>query len=197
MPREEVEAKWPLSVVRPWSIDVKSNGGKSSIVSLAGAEGDLGAIAPPKSVLGIMQSPVWTLQASDTLRKAINFMGTAKGRHSPVLKGDRLAGVLCGCHVHLLLSPELNNAIEGRDPEALDRIRVADLIVGEPVSIGPYHSVVAAAQILIQRGLCALPVVEEQKVVGIVRQVDLVRALTERVKELEDVIAGPGGEGAL
>lgn len=176
---------------------VKSNGGKTSIVPTKGAKGDVSAMAPPKSVLGIMQSPVWTLQASDTLRKAINFMGTAKARYSPVLKGDRLAGVLCGCHVHLLFSPDLNNALEGRDREALDRIRVADLIVGEPVSIGPYHSVAAAAEILIQHGLCALPVVEERRVVGIVSQTDLVRALGDRVKQLEDVIAGPGREDAF
>ena len=37
--------------------------------------------AMPASVLGFMRTPVPTVQASDTLRKAIHLLRTADGRH--------------------------------------------------------------------------------------------------------------------
>lgn len=134
-----------------------------------------------KTVLGVMQSPVSTLQVGDSISKAIKLLKTAKTPCFPVLEGDRLVGILCGCSTHLFLSSTIQDAIEGRDGGALDRVCVQEIMRDAPVSIGPYHSVLTAAQILIERSLCALPVVEEQKVVGIVTQADILRALVARV----------------
>lgn len=147
----------------------------------ASSRGETSPIAFSKTVLGVMQSPVWTLQGGDTLRKAIKFLRTAETPYFPVLKGEKLIGILCGCGTHLFLSSPIQDAIAGRDEGALDRLRVQEIMRDAPVSIGPYHSVVAAAQLLLERGICALPVVEEQKVVGIVTQADILRALVERV----------------
>jgi predicted transcriptional regulator len=142
-------------------------------------------------VLGIMQSPVWTLQASDSLKRAISLLGSARGRQSPVLKGEDLVGVLCNCDLSQLVSNSLREIGGGAAVEALDSMRIQDVVEGGAVSIGPYHSVVAAAQVLLERQICALPVVDERKVVGLVTRNDLLRALVNLVKELESRLAAP------
>ncbi|MDP3937394.1 MAG: CBS domain-containing protein [Deltaproteobacteria bacterium] len=141
--------------------------------------------SPSGSVLGIMQTPVWTLQASDPLTKAINLLGSEKARQSPVLKGDELIGVLCSCHLSELLAASLRELANGKGLGELNRVRIEEVVAGGAVSIGPYHSIVAAAQVLLERRSCALPVVDQRRVVGLVTQGDLLRALIDRVKELE------------
>ncbi len=133
----------------------------------------------------MMQTPVSTLQASDSVAKAIGLLGSDKGRQSPVLRGDELVGVLCKCDLSQLISSPLGEiAREGRIG-GFDRVRVEEMVAGGAVSIGPYHSILTAAQVLLERRICALPVVEERKVVGLVTQIDLLRALVDIVKELE------------
>lgn len=140
------------------------------------------------SVLGIMQTPVSTLQSTDSLRKAIHLLGSARGKQSPVLKGDQLVGLVCNCDLSQLVSSALRELSGGEEAGVLERIRIHEMLVGKPVSIGPYHSVVAAAQVLLDRGVCALPVVDERRVVGMVSQTELLRALVILIKELQGII---------
>lgn len=149
------------------------------------------ALAPDRSVLRIMRTPVQTLQAGDPLKKAINLLGLASSRQSPVLKGDQLVGVICSCDLSRLVSGAFKDLLGGNGSDALEGLRIQELLAGGAVSIGPYHSIVTAAQVLLERRICALPVVEERQVVGLVTQVDLMRALVDLVKEMEGQRAAP------
>jgi len=150
---------------------------------------ELPSLSAVRSVLSIMQTPVVTLQASDPITKAINVLGSARARPSPVLKGDQLVGMLCNCDISQLVSNSLREIAGGKGIDALDRVRIQELVAGGAVSIGPYHSILAAAQVMLERRICALPVVEERRVVGLVTQTDLLRALVDLAKELEGYLA--------
>ncbi len=144
----------------------------------------------------IMTSPVWTLQTSDSLRRALRLLGSTRVRHAPVLKGDRLVGILSERDVRMYLPPPIQREVtveQGIDEVALPQTRVCEMMTGDPVSIGPYHSITAAARVLLERRIGALPVVEEGKVVGIVTQTDILRAMLEHVEELRDALAASSG----
>jgi len=63
---------------------------------------------------------------------------------------------------------------EGRD---VNEVRIGDLIGKEPVMIGPDATVGAAAELMLSHGIRHLPVVEDDRLVGIVDIADACRAL--------------------
>ena len=63
---------------------------------------------------------------------------------------------------------------EGRD---VNEVRIADLIGKEPVMIGPDATVGAAAELMLSHSIHHLPVVEDDRLVGIVDIADACRAL--------------------
>ena len=125
----------------------------------------------------IMTSPAWTLQVTDPVRKAQNLLLDRKIRRLPVLEGERLVGMLSDrdllpCSVDIPAPPhtrESERAIEG--------IHVIQVMQPTPISIGPYHTVSEAARIMLENRAGALPVVEQHRVIGIVTQTDVLRAL--------------------
>ncbi|OGP84733.1 MAG: hypothetical protein A2Y95_03685 [Deltaproteobacteria bacterium RBG_13_65_10] len=133
-------------------------------------------VMSPATVLEIMTTPVWTLQSMDTLHKAVMLMRNRQIRHAPVLAGERLVGILSDRDVRVYLPPPAHSVSEADGPD-LDQVRVREMMTEEPISIGPYHRVTAAASVMLQRRIGALPVVEEGKVIGIVTQTDVLRAL--------------------
>ena len=63
---------------------------------------------------------------------------------------------------------------EGRD---VNEVRIGDLIGKEPVMIGPDATIGAAAELMLSHGIRHLPVVEDDRLVGIVDIADACRAL--------------------
>jgi len=63
---------------------------------------------------------------------------------------------------------------EGRD---VNEVRIGELIGKEPVMIGPDATVGAAAELMLSHGIHHLPVVEDDRLVGIVDIADAWRAL--------------------
>jgi acetoin utilization protein AcuB len=164
--------------------------------AIRGADKGRGDDVLSRSVMEIMTSPVWTLQTSDSLRRAFHLLSNTRVRHAPVLKGDRLVGILSERDVRMYLPPPIQRvatADQSIGEVALDQTRVCEMMTGDPVSIGPYHSVTAAARVLLERRIGALPVVEEGKVVGIVTQTDILRAMLEHVEELKHALAASSG----
>ena len=66
---------------------------------------------------------------------------------------------------------------EGRD---VNEVRIGELVGKEPVTIGPEATATAAAQLMLSRGIHHLPVVEGDRLVGIVDISDACRALLEQ-----------------
>jgi len=130
------------------------------------------------AVLNVMTTPVWTLQGSERLRRACELMESRRIRHVPVLRGDRLIGILSDRDLRGYLPPPFPFDGMGNFAALLDRVRVEEAMTSEPVSIGPYHAVTEAARVMLERRIGALPVVDEGKVIGIVTQTDILWALT-------------------
>ncbi len=144
----------------------------------------------PATVMQIMTTPVWTLQSTDTLRKAVTLMRNRHIRHAPVLAGDRLVGILSDRDVRVYLPSPMHGRSEA-EGSILDQVRMREMMTEEPISIGPYHRVTAAASVMLDRHIGALPVVEEGRVIGIVTQTDVLRALLDLLEGEAQAVTQP------
>jgi acetoin utilization protein AcuB len=123
------------------------------------------------------------------VRRAYEIMRDRRIRHLLVTEHDRLVGILSDRDLRpILLSPGLTGA------------SVAEVMSETPTTIAPGASVEDAASLLVVRKIGCLPVVEEERLVGIVTETDLLAVLVELLGLLSqstrlDVIV-PGGPDA-
>ena len=120
------------------------------------------------TVRDIMATDLVTVGPEGTARQAYKLMRDRKIRHLPVLAGGRLVGILSDRDLRpVLLSP------------GLARARVEEIMSEELTTIAPGASVEEAASLLVVKKIGCLPVVEEERLIGIVTETDLLAVLVE------------------
>ena len=141
------------------------------------------------SVRDVMSTDLVTVRPAESVRHAYEIMRDRRIRHLPVIENDRLVGILSDRDLRpILLSPGLTGA------------SVAELMSEGPTTITPDTSVEDAASLLVVRKIGCLPVVEGERLVGIVTETDLLAVLVEMLGLLSqstrlDVVV-PGGPAA-
>lgn len=123
----------------------------------------------------LMSTDVAGLKVDDRLRDAVQTLADVHVHGAPVLDGQgRLVGVLSSSDV-------LEAVAECEDAGACDRMleetTVGDLMTPKPATIAPAQTVREAAQVMFYRDVHRLFVEEEGKLVGIISQSDIVRAV--------------------
>ena len=94
---------------------------------------------------------------------------------------DRLAGMITDRDITIRV------VAEGRDPSS---VKVSELAEGRPATIGADDSVEEALATMAKHGVRRLPVIDGQRLVGIVSQADVARNLPEdKVGDLVDAIS--------
>ncbi len=94
---------------------------------------------------------------------------------------DRLAGMITDRDITVRV------VAEGRDPST---VKVSELAEGKPATVGADDSVEEALATMSKHGVRRLPVIDGQRLVGIVSQADVARNLPEdKVGDLVDAIS--------
>jgi acetoin utilization protein AcuB len=117
----------------------------------------------------IMRAPVETIEASEPAESAWKRMSSERIRHLVVLAGDEVVGVLSERD----LGGEHGRAV--RLGQA-----VGELMSGEPVIATPQMELDEVATLLSGCRVGCLPVLENERLVGIVTRTDLIDLLAER-----------------
>ena len=95
---------------------------------------------------------------------------------------DRLAGMITDRDITIRV------VAEGRDPST---VKVSELAEGKPATIGADDSVEEALATMAKHGVRRLPVIDGQRLVGIVSQADVARNLPQdKVGDLVEAISG-------
>ena len=125
----------------------------------------------------LMTTDVATIGRNDELTIADDIMKMKRVRHLPVLEEGRLVGILTQRDLfHAALSTALNFG-EKAQKEFLKTVVVKEVMTDEVRTIGPDADVKEAARLLIEHRIGCLPVVENGKLIGIVSETDLLRAI--------------------
>lgn len=134
------------------------------------------------NVSEIMTREVVTLEEGQTLREAFGLLQRHRIRHVPVVSEGRLIGIVTDRDLRRA-TPSLLTGID-RDSfdKFLDETRVDQVMTRNPYTVTPSMSLKDAAKILIDQRFGALPVIEGGKLVGIVTETDLLKALHDMLE---------------
>jgi CBS domain-containing membrane protein len=134
-----------------------------------------------EDVRDLMTDRVYTLQPHDDLEALYDLMDEHHIRHVPIVDAD-------GDLVGLVTQRDLGRTVLGvRDAlpvseqqEILRRRRVREIMALEVETVEPDESLRAAAQMLLENKIGCLPVVEGEKLIGILTESDFVRRYVEK-----------------
>ena len=126
----------------------------------------------------IMTTDVITLNHKDGLETAEMLFKTNKIRHIPVIKGDAIIGMLSYTD---LLRISFADAVYD-DEETIDTIvynmfTIEQVMVKKLISVSSTTTIREVAGILSKKEFHALPVIDNEKLVGIVTTTDLLNYL--------------------
>jgi CBS domain-containing protein len=126
-------------------------------------------------VTDIMSQPVLTLSPDDAVRSATWLMITQRVHAIPLIRGDRLVGLVTESDMlHGLIS---SGAVSQLENHAVLQQPVMSHIRGKLVTVGPTASLDDVVDIMRSKQIRHLPVVDGDELVGIVSDRDVRRAL--------------------
>jgi CBS domain-containing protein len=127
----------------------------------------------------IAATTVHTVTPEDVIDKAIHLMEQHDIRHLPVVDNNRLVGILSDRDILLSVG-----WLPLRDRQAYDHgkglpigpKRIKEIMIPNVVSLTPDDSVVKAAEVMVDRKIGAVPLVDaDQSLTGLVSEIDVLR----------------------
>ena len=132
-----------------------------------------------KTVRDIMNTEVTTLGRNDSLQVARDIMTLGRIRHFPVVEEGRLVGVVSQRDLYKASLGSVMKYGEKAQRAFLEGIAVKEVMNEPVVTIAPHASVQEAAQIMIEKKIGCLPVLEGPKLVGIVTETDMLKLVVD------------------
>jgi acetoin utilization protein AcuB len=151
----------------------------------------------------MITNPV-TVTESASIQKAIEMMKEKGFRHLPIVtKGKKLKGFVT-----------LSDLKQGLIPAMVGDLTLTDLMITDPITVAPDDDLETAARIIYEHKISGMPVVKNDKVVGIITESDIFRAFIdmmgiltggsrlevavgdqpEAFNQVVEIIRGQGGE---
>ena len=141
--------------------------------------GDLDDYRPAKlKVEEFMETDLFTVQQDDLLELVAEMMDWRKIRYMPV---EDAKGNLCGLITTRLLLRHYTrkNRLNGQDAKM-----VKDIMITEPITVGPKTSIVEAMQTMRENKIGCLPVVNNDELIGIITEMEFLRISGRLIERL-------------
>jgi CBS domain-containing protein len=136
-----------------------------------------------KNVKDVMTSNPTTVQSDATVVEAARIMRDQDTGIVPVVENDRLVGTVTDRDITVRV------VAEGRDPEST---MVREIASTDVVSVEPQQDLSEALRLMAEHQVRRLPVVENDRLVGIVAQADVAREADDaQTGELVEEISKP------
>ncbi len=121
-----------------------------------------------------------TIRVGETARAAADLMRLHKVRHLPVVDTARkLVGIVTDRDLRqILFAPAMRTRASGAESLA-EQLTVGEIMTSPAVTTTPYVELADAATVMHERKIGALPVVESGRVVGILSEIDVLKAFAE------------------
>ncbi len=128
-------------------------------------------------VSAIMTEDVIVVGAADELRDVANTFNNHGIRHAPVASRGRLVGMLSWIDLKKMPVSDADGMIKSNG-----KVLVGELMTHDPVSMQSSDTVGELAEILSENEFHAVPVLEGERIVGIVSTTDLIRFFLEKLQ---------------
>jgi CBS domain-containing membrane protein len=131
-------------------------------------------------VRDLMTPNPYTLAPRDTLAALYDLMDSHRVRHVPIVDSDgELVGLLTHTDLAMTALGSLSDLPLSQERDLLQRRRIREVMVTEVETVDPETSLAEAAQTLFENKIGCLPVVEGNRLVGILTESDFVRRFVE------------------
>jgi CBS domain-containing protein len=133
-------------------------------------------------VKDIMIKEVATLDVNDELSLANDIMRLGRIRHLPVVDGHQLVGIISERD---LFRSSLAQALGygTRDTrEMMKNLRIKDIMVAQVITVTPETSLRDAVKMMVDHKIGCLPVVEQDRLVGLITETDILEQYLKEFK---------------
>ncbi|HJR02007.1 MAG TPA: CBS domain-containing protein [Methylomirabilota bacterium] len=151
-------------------------------------------------VRDIMQAHPVSATLETRLPHLLRLLQRRGFRHVPIVDGGKLVGIVSDRDIKQSMI-SASSMTEGRERERLlDELTAGQIMARAVVTIGPMFAVEDAARLMATRKISALPVTDEDRLVGIVTETDVLQLFVRAMGVLEpssrlDVIVPEGTPG--
>jgi CBS domain-containing protein len=129
----------------------------------------------------IMTTNVVTLNIVDSLETAEKLFKEHKIRHIPVVKNKEVIGMLSYSDLLRISYSDVSEDEQSVETFMYDMYTIKQVMAKNLYMVPPYASVKDVAELLSKQEFHALPVVEDNELVGIVTTTDLINFLVEQL----------------
>lgn len=131
-----------------------------------------------QTVRDIMSVEVTTLGRNDTLLLAKDIMNLGRIRHFPVVEDDEVVGVVSQRDLYRASLGTVMQYGEKAQRAFLESVAVKE-VMADPIAIGPDATVRDAARLMLEHKIGCLPVLEDNRLVGIVTETDMLQVVVD------------------
>ena len=129
----------------------------------------------------IMTAPVITLKKSDSLEKAERLFKKYHIRHIPIVSAEEVIGMLSYTDLQRLSFVDFgDDAFDSSDVLVYKMFNINQVMTRNIVTIPSSYSIKEVAKIFANHEFHALPVVNNNKLIGIVTTTDLIKYLLDQ-----------------
>ena len=126
----------------------------------------------------LMSKEFKVIGVNDTLSKAEEILFSNKFKHLPVLEKGKLVGIISKTDIkRMSFADEFGTAEFEADQEIFKMLTVGQVMISKPFTLDSSATIKDAAKILSVKEFRAIPILEEDKIVGILTTKDLIKYL--------------------
>jgi acetoin utilization protein AcuB len=122
-----------------------------------------------------MTSHPMTITPQTTLPEARRIMFEHHIRRLPVVQKDKLVGIVTLGDIREAQASDATTLSVYELNYLLDQLAAKDFMSNKPITISPDATIAAAARLMLEHKIGGLPVVEDDRLVGIITETDFCR----------------------
>ena len=133
-----------------------------------------------EKVANVMTSNVQTVNVTNSLKEANDIFSSHSIRHIPVVSGDKLIGILSQTDIlRISFGNTFGDEQTGSDEAIFDMLSINQVMKHNPETVSSEDTLKDVAKIFAKSEFHALPVVDNEKLVGIITTTDIINYFVE------------------
>ncbi len=128
----------------------------------------------------IMTKNLVTANVTDSLRHVSSLLKEHHIRHLPIVSGEQLVGIVSKSDIMRLSFGDMFDGQGAADEAVFDMLKLEQVMVGNPITVNEDDNIKDVAEKFAGVEFHALPVMNGDKITGIVSTTDLIKYLLEQ-----------------